>query len=192
MLRLERKVRGRALRAAWSQSEATSSPTWTSTCRASSALPSLLVPLLVPCRPRDRHAARSRRRGHARAQARADLALLQPPAPRDAARRLLRRAVWLQGGSPRARRPLLERVEDENWFFDTELLYQPSAAGCDPRGTGSLGRRRRSRVQIVATAREDLRGIRRLRRAAKGAGARPRASADGAKTRTRCNSRCEV
>jgi hypothetical protein len=61
---------------------------------------------------------------------------------------------------------LLDDVEDEAWFFDTELLY--------------LAQRRKlaihevpvrwvddpdSRVDIVATAREDLRGIMRLRRA---------------------------
>ena len=78
--------------------------------------------------------------------------------------------MWLQGRSPRARRALLERVEDDNWFFDTELLYQAERSRLaihevpvrwvdDPD----------SRVQIVATAREDLRGIRRLRRAAKDA-----------------------
>jgi glycosyltransferase involved in cell wall biosynthesis len=64
---------------------------------------------------------------------------------------------------------LLDDVEDEAWFFDTELLY--------------LAQRRKlaihevpvrwvddpdSRVAIVATAREDLRGIMRLRRAERG------------------------
>jgi hypothetical protein len=64
--------------------------------------------------------------------------------------------------------PLLDRVEDERWFFDTELLYLAQRDGLricevpvrwidDPD----------SRVDILATAREDLRGIMRLRRAAR-------------------------
>ena len=71
---------------------------------------------------------------------------------------------------------LLEDVEDDAWFFDTELLY--------------LAQRRKlaihevpvcwvedpdSRVDIVATAREDLRGIARLRRAERGRHPRPSA-----------------
>jgi glycosyltransferase involved in cell wall biosynthesis len=61
--------------------------------------------------------------------------------------------------------PLLPRVEDDNWFFDTELLILAQRAGFrihevpvqwtdDPD----------SRVDIVATALEDLRGMQRLRR----------------------------
>jgi len=64
--------------------------------------------------------------------------------------------------------PLLDSVEDDSWFFDTELLYQaqrhrlaihevPVRWVDDPD----------SRVQIIATAREDISGIRRLRRAAR-------------------------
>ena len=64
-----------------------------------------------------------------------------------------------------AARTLLPRIEDDNWFFDTELLVLAQRAGLrihevpvdwvdDPD----------SRVDIVATALEDLRGIRRLRR----------------------------
>ena len=71
---------------------------------------------------------------------------------------------------------LLDDVEDEAWFFDTELLY--------------LAQRRKlaihevpvrwvddpdSRVDIVATARADLRGITRLRRAERGRRGRPSA-----------------
>ena len=63
---------------------------------------------------------------------------------------------------------LLDDVQDDSWFFDTELLY--------------LAQRRKfairevpvrwvedgdSRVQILATAREDLLGIMRLRRQAR-------------------------
>jgi len=63
---------------------------------------------------------------------------------------------------------LLDRVEDERWFFDTELLYLAQRDGLricevpvrwidDPD----------SRVDILSTAREDLRGIVRLRRGAR-------------------------
>jgi hypothetical protein len=62
--------------------------------------------------------------------------------------------------------PLLERIEDESWFFDTELLYLAQRARLaihevpvrwvdDPD----------SSVDILATAREDLRGVMRLRAA---------------------------
>ena len=62
-------------------------------------------------------------------------------------------------------RQLLPLVQDTNWFFDTELLVLAERAGLrthevpvdwvdDPN----------SKVDIVATAREDLRGIARLRR----------------------------
>ena len=77
---------------------------------------------------------------------------------------VLRRAVRLQG-DPRATWPreLLPLVEDTAWFFDTELLVLAERAGLrihevpvdwvdDPD----------SRVDIVRTARDDLRGIARL------------------------------
>ena len=78
---------------------------------------------------------------------------------------------------------LLPEVEDERWFFDTELLY--------------LAQRHRftirevpvhwvddpdSRVDIVDTALEDLRGIARLRRQSRAGGPAPGA---GEPTRTR-------
>jgi glycosyltransferase involved in cell wall biosynthesis len=65
--------------------------------------------------------------------------------------------------------PLLERVQDDGWFFDTELLYLaqrnrlsireiPVHWQDDPD----------SRVRIVSTALADLRGVLRLRRDARG------------------------
>jgi hypothetical protein len=132
-----------------------------------SALPSLLVPLL---------------------QGRADVAIGTRLAPgsdvtRGIKRELISRAYNIllhaslgvgfsdaQCGFKAARRetlvPLLQRVEDDAWFFDTELLYEAERSKLsihevpvrwvdDPD----------SRVAILATAREDLRGIRRLRRA---------------------------
>jgi hypothetical protein len=71
---------------------------------------------------------------------------------------------------------LLADVEDEDWFFDTELLYLAQRSKLaihevpvrwveDPD----------SRVDILATAREDLRGVMRLRGASRGRRDRARA-----------------
>jgi glycosyltransferase involved in cell wall biosynthesis len=71
-----------------------------------------------------------------------------------------------KAGRREAIQALLPAVENEHWFFDSELLHLAEQAGLrihevpvdwteDPD----------SRVQIVATAIEDLRGIARLRRA---------------------------
>ncbi len=168
VLRLEQKGRGRALRAAWSRSEAevvAYMDVDLSTDLA--ALPELLWPLLE---------------GHA------DIAIGSRLAPgaevaRGIKREFISRSYNLllhlalgtgfadaQCGFKAARRevilPLLDEVQDEGWFFDTELLYLAQRSKLaireipvrwvdDPD----------SRVKIVATAREDLRGIRRLRRA---------------------------
>jgi glycosyltransferase involved in cell wall biosynthesis len=167
VLHLDRKGRGRALRAAWSRSEAdvvAYMDVDLSTDLA--ALEDLLLPLL---------------------QARGDITIGSRLAPgarvtRGMRRELISRAYNLllhmllgvgfsdaQCGFKAARREvidaLLDDVEDESWFFDTELLY--------------LAQRRKfaireipvrwiedddSRVDIIATAREDLQGIMRLRR----------------------------
>jgi glycosyltransferase involved in cell wall biosynthesis len=185
VLRLERKGRGRALRAAWSQSEADVVAYMDVDLSTElSALPSLLLPLL---------------------QCRADLAIgtrlaAGAEVTRGLKRELISRSynVLLHGalgvgfsdaqcGFKAVRRelvgPLLERVEDENWFFDTELLYQAERSRLaihevPVRWVDDAD----SRVQIVATAREDLRGIRRLRRAAKRDGAGPATIRQTAKT----------
>ena len=80
---------------------------------------------------------------------------------------LLRRAVRVQGRSaPTSPARLLPLVEDAGWFFDTELLVLAERTGLrihevpvdwvdDPD----------SRVDIVATALADLRGVARLARA---------------------------
>ena len=168
VLHLEQKGRGRALRAAWSISDAdvlAYMDVDLSTDLA--ALGELLAPLL---------------------EGRADLAIgsrLTPGAQvtRGIRRELISRAynVLLQrllgagfsdaqcgfkAGRREVIQALLQEVEDEQWFFDTELLYR-AQRNClaihevpvrwvdDPD----------SRVDIIATAREDLRGILRLRRA---------------------------
>ena len=62
--------------------------------------------------------------------------------------------------------PLLDLVQDDSWFFDTELLYHARRSKLaiheiPVRWVEDTD----SRVQVLATAREDLQGIRRLRRA---------------------------
>jgi glycosyltransferase involved in cell wall biosynthesis len=180
LLHLDRKGRGRALRAAWSRSRADVVAYMDVDLSTElSALPSLLVPLL---------------------QCRADVAIGSRLAPgaevtRGIKRELISRSYNVllratlgvgfsdaQCGFKAVRRELiaslLERVEDEQWFFDTELLYQAERAKLSihevpVRWVDDAD----SRVEIVATAREDLRGIRRLRRAAPG-GTGPADAAD--------------
>jgi len=177
VLRLERKGRGRALRAAWSRSEAdvvAYMDVDLSTDLA--ALPALLIPLLE---------------GHADVAIGSRLAA-GAQVTRGIKRELISRSYNLllrallgvgfsdaQCGFKAARREviqaLLAEIEDDAWFFDTELLYRAEQNGLaihevpvrwvdDPD----------SRVEILATARADLEGIRRLRgdRAGRGAGAR--------------------
>jgi glycosyltransferase involved in cell wall biosynthesis len=169
VLHLDQKGRGRALRAAWMSSEAEVVAYMDVDLSTElSALPSLLVPLL---------------------QRRADVAIGTRLAPgaevtRGLKRELISRSYNVllrvglgvgfsdaQCGFKALRRelvaPLLGCVQDERWFFDTELLYQAERAKLaihevPVRWVDDAD----SRVQIVATAREDLRGIRRLRHAA--------------------------
>jgi glycosyltransferase involved in cell wall biosynthesis len=166
-LRLERKGRGRALRAAWACSEADVVAYMDVDLSTDlSALKPLLLPLL---------------------ELRGDIAIGSRLAPEAEVERGIRRELISRGynlllhmllgvgfsdaqcGFKAARREvidaLLDDVEDDSWFFDTELLY--------------LAQRRKfairevpvrwvedpdSRVDVIATAREDLRGIMRLRR----------------------------
>jgi glycosyltransferase involved in cell wall biosynthesis len=168
VLHLARKGRGRALRAAWSASRAEVVGYMDVDLSTDlDALPALLEPLL---------------------EGRGDIAIgsrLTPGAQvtRGLKRELISRSYNLllhlllgvtfsdaQCGFKAARReaiaPLLEQIEDENWFFDTELLYLAQRARLaihevpvrwvdDPD----------SSVDILATAREDLRGVMRLRAA---------------------------
>ncbi|HTA35535.1 MAG TPA: dolichyl-phosphate beta-glucosyltransferase [Solirubrobacteraceae bacterium] len=170
VLHLDQKGRGRALRAAWMNSDAEVVAYMDVDLSTElSALPSLLVPLL---------------------QRRADVAIgsrLTPGAEvtRGFKRELISRSYNIllriglgvgfsdaQCGFKAVRRelaaPLLGRVQDERWFFDTELLYQAERARLaihevPVRWVDDED----SRVQLVATACEDLRGIRRLRRVAR-------------------------
>jgi glycosyltransferase involved in cell wall biosynthesis len=166
VLYLHRKGRGRALRAAWARSDADVVAYMDVDLSTDlSALPGLLGPLL---------------------EGRADLAIGSRLAPgaevtRGVKRELISRGYNLllrvlldvefsdaQCGFKAGRREvvqaLLGEVEDEAWFFDTELLYRAQRQRLaihevpvrwidDPD----------SRVDILATAREDLRGVMRLR-----------------------------
>lgn len=62
-------------------------------------------------------------------------------------------------------RTLLPLVEDSGWFFDTELLARADRAGCTITEIPvRWAEDRDTRVKIVRTAIEDLRGVHRLRR----------------------------
>jgi len=166
VLHLDRKGRGNALRAAWSASRAEVVGYMDIDLSTDlSCLPALLAPLL---------------------EGRSDIAIGSRLAPgarvtRGRKRETISRSynILLRGllgvgfsdaqcGFKAARRevlaPLLSQVKDDGWFFDTELLY--------------LAQRNRlaihevpvlwiddpdSRVDILATAMADLRGIARLR-----------------------------
>jgi glycosyltransferase involved in cell wall biosynthesis len=165
-LHLDQKGRGRALRAAWSASDADVLAYMDVDLSTDlSALGELLEPLL---------------------EGRGDIAIGSRLAPgarvtRSIKREVVSRAYNLllhmllgvgfsdaQCGFKAGRReliqPLLADVQDESWFFDTELLYLAQSNRLaihevpirwveDPD----------SRVEILATAREDLKGVMRLR-----------------------------
>ena len=181
VLHLDRKGRGRALRAAWGRSEAEVVAYMDVDLSTDlSALPELLLPLL---------------------QGRGDIAIGSRLAPgaqvvRGLRREVISRAYNLllqtvlhvgfsdaQCGFKAARREvvqeLLERVRDDAWFFDTELLYlaQRSKLAIHEvpvRWVEDTD----SRVAVLATAWQDLRGVIRLRRSAL-ARERPGAAAPG-------------
>ncbi len=171
VLHLERKGRGNALRVAWGESRAEVVAYMDIDLSTElSCLPGLLAPLLenrsdIAIGSRLAPGARVTRGIKREAISRTYNILL---------RGLLRFGVSdAQCGFKAARReslaPLLEEIEDDGWFFDTELLYLaqrnrlaihevPVTWTDDPD----------SRVEIIATALADLRGIARLRRTARG------------------------
>jgi glycosyltransferase involved in cell wall biosynthesis len=167
VLHLAEKGRGRALRAAWGASEAdvvAYMDVDLSTDLA--ALAPLLEPLLA---------------------GRGDIAIGTRLAPGAEVTRGLRRELisrsynmllrlllragfsdaqcGFKAGRTEVVRELLPQIEDEAWFFDTELLYlcqrnRLAIHEVPVRWVEDTD----SRVHILATAREDLRGIVRLRR----------------------------
>ena len=167
VLHLDRKGRGRALRAAWGTSDADVVAYMDVDLSTDLAhLNDLLTPLV---------------------QGRGDIAIGSRLAPGARVTRSLRREVIsraynlilrtslragfsdAQCGFKAGRRTVVQQllplIEDEEWFFDTELLYLTQRERLsihevpvhwveDPD----------SSVDVIATAREDLRGVRRLRR----------------------------
>ncbi len=178
VLRLDEKGRGRALRAAWSASSADVVAYMDVDLSTDiRLLPWLVTPLLddqadLVIGSRLATGAEVKRSFKRELISRGYNALL----------RLLLGVKFsdAQCGFKAARRlellPVLERVENQNWFFDTELLY---LAECDGLRVRELAVRwvedPDSSVRIIGTALEDMRGIRRLRKTApRGSGDRSR------------------
>jgi glycosyltransferase involved in cell wall biosynthesis len=170
VLHLEEKGRGRALRAAWSRSDADVVAYMDVDLSTDlSALPALLLPLL---------------------QVRGDITIGSRLAPgarviRGLRREVISRAYNLllhvllgvgfsdaQCGFKAARREVIDAllgdVENDSWFFDTELLYLAQRRKLSIREVPVRWvEDRDSRVDLIATAREDLQGVMRLRRQAR-------------------------
>jgi putative flippase GtrA len=164
-VRLDRRGRGRALRAAWSQSDARVC------CYMDADLSTdlrALLPLLAPLLSGHSDVAIGTRLTRAAHVVRGPKRELISRAYNRILRMLLRaRFSDAQCGFKAARRDALARllpeVRDEEWFFDTELLVVAQRAGMrihevpvdwvdDPD----------SRVDIASTALADLRGVARL------------------------------
>lgn len=167
-LHLERKGRGRALRSAWGASEADVLAYMDVDLSTDlSALGELLVPLL---------------------EGRGDIAigsrlLAAAEVTRGLKRELISRGYntllrtllgagfcdaqcGFKAGRREVIQAILPDVEDDAWFFDTELLYLAQRNSFAIREVPVRWvEDPDSRVDILATAREDLRGILRLRRA---------------------------
>jgi glycosyltransferase involved in cell wall biosynthesis len=168
VMHLDERGRGRALRAAWSTSDADVLVYMDADLSTDlAALRDLVEPLL---------------------EGRGDLAIGTRLAPGAQVRRRLRHALIsriynmvlrlaLQTGISDAQcgfkagrreviQELLPAVEDEKWFFDTELLHAARRAAFSVREVPVRWvEHPNSRMRILATARADLRGIVRLRRA---------------------------
>jgi len=83
-----------------------------------------------------------------------------------------------------AARALLPLVEDQAWFFDTELLLLAEARGLRVHEVPvAWVEDRDSRVNLTATVAEDLRGLWRLRRRLRGRSCQPIPAASGAGVR---------
>ena len=145
-LRLERKGRGRALRAAWSVSDA--QVVCYMDVDLSTDLRGLL-PLVAPLLSGHSDLAIGTRLAHGARVVRGPKREVISRAYNGLLRTVLRaRFTDAQCGFKAVRADLvpdlLPEVHDDGWFFDTELLVRrPTARDADPRGPGGLGRRPR-------------------------------------------------
>ena len=168
VMRLRAKGRGRALRAAWTGSDARVVAYMDVDLSTDlSALQPLVEPLLDG---RSDLAVGSRLAQGSDASRRSLLRELISRTYNLIVRAVLRSRIsdaqcGFKAGRREAVQALLPLVEDEDWFFDTELIHHAERAGLrihevpvdwteDPD----------SRVHLISTAIEDLRGIARLRR----------------------------
>jgi glycosyltransferase involved in cell wall biosynthesis len=169
-LRLDAKGRGRALRAAWSRSDADVLAYMDVDLSTDlDHLPALVAPLLSGAADL---AIGSRLARGARVTRGAKRELISRSYNRIL--RLALRASFsdaqcgFKAGRREAIQSLLGDVEDENWFFDTELLWLAEQRSMRIHEVPVHWiDAPDSRVDIVATALEDLRGIARLRRVAR-------------------------
>ncbi len=177
VMHLEEKGRGRALRAAWSLEPTRTSLAYMDVDLSTdlNALLPLVAPLLsghsdVAVGSRLMHGARVERSLKRELISRAYNFLLRL----SLGGRVSDAQCGFKAGRREAIQALLPAVENECWFFDSELLHLAEQAGLrihevpvdwteDPD----------SRVQLMATAIEDLRGIARLRRAGRAAASGP-------------------
>ena len=158
------KGRGRALRAAWSASDADVVATPTSTCRPASPGCCRSWHRWSPGTPTSRSARAQLQLGRRpRPEARADLPVLQPAAAAGVRGPVPRRAVRVQGGACR-RRPAAPASRRGRSVVLRHRTAAPRrvqrAAG--PRGARRLDRRPRQPGRRRSTAMADLRGVRRM------------------------------
>lgn len=169
--RLEQKGRGRALRSAWGDSE--SDLVAYMDVDLSTDL-SALAPLVQPLLAYEADIAFGSRLAPGSAVERSFKRELMSRTYNMLVKRLLHaRFSDAQCGFKAARRdsllPILDEIENQNWFFDTELLYVAQQEGLTLFELPvHWVEDRDSSVRLAATVVEDLRGIRRLRRGREG------------------------
>jgi glycosyltransferase involved in cell wall biosynthesis len=174
--RLEERGRGRALRAAWGASEADLVAYMDVDLSTDLAA---LAPLVRPLLAHEADIAVGSRLAPGSEVERSLKRELMSRTYNMLVKRLLHvRFTDAQCGFKAARResllPILGEIENQNWFFDTELLYIAQQKGLTlfelPVHWVEDGD---SSVHLAATVIEDLLGIRRLRRGWRGSGAGP-------------------